>query len=185
MSLTLIIAPMFSGKTTYLLNKASVCLDLNFSCVFVTHTFENRDPEVFLHSTLLKPNLTNKLKVVKSSSLENIADEIDYYSNIFIDEFQFFNSLYDLTIIRRLVNNGKNVYVAGLKGDAFNQKFGMLIDLIPESDDIIVLKSFCKVCSVESKSYVPASFTKRLANEKDIVLVGAKEMYIPVCRKHN
>jgi thymidine kinase len=184
MSLTLIIAPMFSGKTTYLLNKASICLDLNFSSVFVTHTLEDRDPEVFLHSTLLKPNLTNKLKVLKSSSLETIEHELNYYSNVFIDEFQFFTSLYDFTIIRRLINNGKNVYIAGLKGNAFNQKFGILIDLIPEADDVVILKSFCKVCSEESRICVPAPFTKRVTEDKNIVLVGAKEVYIPVCRKH-
>lgn len=184
MSLTLIIAPMFSGKTTYLLNKASICLDLNSSSVFVTHTLENRDPEIFLHSSLLKPDVTDKLKIIKTSSLELVANEMDYYSNVFIDEFQFFNSLYDLTIIRRLVNNGKHVYVAGLKGNAFNEKFGILLDLIPEADDVLILKSICKVCFCEDKVSVPAPFTKRVSTDKDVVLVGAKEMYLPVCRKH-
>lgn len=183
MSLTVIIAPMFSGKTTYLVNQCSILIDIGFSPVFITHKFENRNENIFLHSKILNPNISDKLPVMKTTMLQKIDYMIRDYTHILIDEFQFFSNDDDLDIITDLVNNGKHVYVAGLKADCFNNKFGKIIDLIPQADNIIYLKSNCYLCAREGHR-VDAAFTKRKTEEEDVVSVGSNDKYIPVCRKH-
>lgn len=182
MSITLILAPMFSGKTTYLVSQASISYDLGFEPIFVTHSLETRNDSVFLHSSVITPNFENKIRVVKTSSLKQIKNLLDQYTHIFIDEFQFFQDEDDLGIIKLLADS-KHMYVAGLKSDSNNNKFGMLLDLIPIADDIVYLKSSCILCAKRG-TRVQASFTKKTIEDQSTVKVGAAESYIPVCRKH-
>ena len=182
MSITLVLAPMFSGKTTYLVSQASISYDLGFEPVFVTHSLETRNDSVFLHSSVITPNFENKIRVVKTSSLKKIKNLLEQYTHIFIDEFQFFEDAEDLGVIRFLADT-KHLYIAGLKSDSNNNKFGMLLDIVPIADDIVFLKSSCILCAKRGVR-VPASFTKKTINDENTVKVGAAESYIPVCRKH-
>ena len=183
MSLTVVIAPMFSGKTTYLVTQCSILLDIGFNPVFITHSFENRDDKIFLHSKLLDPKFCERLNIIKTTELSKIKQTLQSYSHIFIDEFQFFNNMDDVDVIQDLIKEGKHLCVAGLKADCFNNKFGKIIDLIPTADNVVVLKSNCLCCAKEGNR-VDASFTKRLSEEESIVSVGSNDKYIPVCRRH-
>ena len=181
MSLTVIIAPMFSGKTSYLLTQASISFDLKFKPVFITHSLETRSNNIYTHSSIVQP-IADKLPTIKTQSLKESQDSLLQYSHIFIDEFQFF-SKDDIEVIEKFVSNKKNVVVAGLKADSNNKKFGFLIDLIPLADDVVFLNSYCMVCA-EYKDKIKAPFTKRLCCDTEQVLVGNSDKYIPVCRKH-
>lgn len=184
MSLTVILAPMFSGKTTYLLSQASISYDIGFTPIFITHSLENRSNDVFVHSSIFTPNLQDKIPVIKTDSLCKIISELLEYSHIYIDEFQFFSEEKDkIEIVNLCKYYNKHVYIAGLKSDYNNKKFGMILDLIPEADEVVFLKSNCISCAKEGNR-VGASFTKRTNLDKDIVSVGASDKYIPVCRKH-
>lgn len=180
MSLTVVIAPMFSGKTTYLLNKASVSLDLGFKPIFITHSLESRSDEIFTHSSLIKSEIGNLFPVLKVKSLEQV--NVDNYSHIFIDEYQFFNDE-ELFFISIFLEKKKHIYVAGLKSDFNKSKFGFILDLIPMADNVIFLKSSCLECARNGLE-VPAPFTKRIINNYNIIKVGGKDDYEPVCRKH-
>jgi len=182
MSLTVVIAPMFSGKTTYLLSQASIAQDLGFSPVFITHSLETRDKDIFTHSCLLKPD-NDSIKIIKTNSIKSIYEDILKYSHIFIDEYQFFESE-DNTFIELLAEVA-DVYVAGLKADSNQKKFGHIIDLIPIADNVISLKSSCIICAKSGKR-VDAAHTVRTKNNKEsnLIVIGASKEYIPVCRNH-
>ena len=127
---------------------------------------------------------------MKTSDLDTVETfirscNIDF---IFIDEFQFFSPTNTLPIIYNLVAKNYHVFVAGLKSDSNNNKFGNTIDLIPFADQIIPLTSSCVVCAKKDNKISEAAFTKFVgdepSDEKEQILVGGEEKYIPVCRNH-
>ena len=80
MSLTLILAPMFAGKTSYLLNKMQAMLNLGFSCLFVNHEFDNRNENnsISCHNKIIEAGLDNiysqkKLVIIKTSDLDSVV----------------------------------------------------------------------------------------------------------------
>lgn len=103
------------------------------------------------------------------------------YSNAFldsevigIDEGQFFPDL--LPICEQFANMGKIVIVAGLDSDFQKKPFGKILDLVSLCDEIVKLSAIC-ACGKE------AIFTKRTSEDKEIVVIGGKEKYTPVCRR--
>jgi len=181
MSLTVVFAPMFSGKTTYLLNKASIAFDLGFKPIFITHALETRSSEIFTHSSLIKTDIGDKFKVLKVKEFDNV--DVDNYSHIFVDEFQFFNEN-ALFFINIFLSKKKHVYVAGLKSDFNSFKMGNTLDLIPMADEVVYLKSSCLECARNGVE-TPAPFTKRIVKSNELVKVGGKEEYEPTCRMHH
>jgi len=186
MSLTVVISPMFSGKTTFLLNKIVGLTKLGFNTVYINHSIDVRNTEASIscHNKLLESGLVScSFDVLKRNSLDEINElKKDY---IFIDEFQFFQQENVVNIIIDLVKSGKHVFIAGLKGDYKNQEFGSTLKLIPHADNVIVLKSLCVICAKLGKC-VEAPFTKYVNNtEHNQITVGADELYIPVCRDHH
>ena len=76
--------------------------------------------------------------------------------------------------------DNKILYVAGLDGDFKRDEFGQMCKLVPHAEEIKKLKALCSICSDGTE----ANFTKRIVNDKNVELIGSKESYIPVCRKH-
>jgi len=171
--LQLILGPMFSGKTTHLLDvekKYKVC-DIS-SCV-INYAEDRR-----YHNTLMS---THDKQMTKSLNIHNLWEiftsiNLNDYEVFLINEGQFFNDIYD--IVKKLVEqHNKKVYVCGLDGDFKRQKFGSLLDLIPLADSVLKKTSLCKLC----KDGTPGLFTMRLSGENEQIVIGA-ENYIPVCR---
>jgi len=54
---------------------------------------------------------------------------------------------------------------------------GQVLDLISKADEIVQLRAYCSMCKDGSL----ASFTKRLTDETDQVVVGHKDKYMAVC----
>jgi len=179
MSLTVVISPMFSGKTTHIINEVSILSSLNFKSIVFNHSIDTRCQTVLsCHNKQLTLDGSN-LKKTNNLSGENV-DEYDY---IFIDEFQFFTEPNTIQTILNWVDKGKNVTVAGLKGDFLNRPFGFMMEIIPHADNIIVKHSFCVLCAREGvKNQAP--FSKRITDSNKQILVGEGNEYIPVCRKH-
>jgi thymidine kinase len=78
----------------------------------------------------------------------------------------------------------KIVIVSGLHGDFLRRKFGEMLDLIPDCDEVIKLDALCILCN----DGTPASFTWKIIdntiNSGDIIDIGGADKYIPLCRKH-
>jgi thymidine kinase len=193
-SLTVIFGPMFSGKTTRLIQELTKFVDVtldshNTRCLLINHVFDDRNPEVGIssHGSSFK-GISNHINIHKADDLTtvNVLD----YDVIGIDEGQFFRSL---EIVKTWVNEGKNVILSGLITDAYLNSFGQIHTLVPFADNVIQCHSICCEClknhtriiTPDALSGMKAAFTYKIAkNLKSVIDVGATDKYIPVCRYH-
>jgi thymidine kinase len=176
--LELIIGPMFSGKTSKILEIYKQCIFCNISVSIINHIIDKRyDTQmVSSHDKIMAPCLQSSTL----AELWNNVDELDknclkISDVILINEGQFFPDLYD--VVFDMLQNNKKIYICGLDGDFERKKFGSILDLIPLCDKITKLTSLCSLC----KNGTPAIFSMRLTEEKEQTVVGS-DNYIPVCR---
>lgn len=169
--LELIIGPMFSGKTSKLLEIYKQCVFCHISVVAINHSLDKRYDETMLstHDKIMIPCL-------QADKLRNIFHELEEVDVILINEGQFFQDLKE--VVTDLLKMNKKIYIAGLDGDFERKKFGEILDLIPLCDKVTKLTSLCSQC----KNGTCAIFSMRLSTEKQQTLVGSNN-YIPVCRK--
>ena len=195
--LELILGPMFSGKSSRIVEIYKQCEFCNISVAVINHTIDNRYDE-----DLLSTHDKVKIPCIKTEKLSNVwSDSINIESNLHVDERdlnsiphiqqkikvatsdvilinegQFFEDLYEVVV--EMLKQDKKVYICGLDGDFERKKFGEILDLIPLCDKVTKLTSLCSLC----KNGTPGIFSMRLTNETDQTVVGS-ENYIPVCRK--
>ena len=172
--LELILGPMFSGKTTRLINLQKQYGICDISCCVINHMLDKRYDDHLL--------CTHDKQSTDCFNINNLKDIfslniIDKYIVFLINEGQFFEDILD--IVPQLVEKyGKKVYICGLDGDFERKKFGRLIDLIPLADKVIKKTALCKLCKNGKKGI----FTMRLTNDDKQIIVGSN-IYIPVCRQ--
>lgn len=172
--LELIIGPMFSSKTTAILEIYKKCVFCSIPVTIINHSCDTR-----YDATLLSSHDKVKAPCLQASVLKDIwpTDTALYSSEvILINEGQFFPDLYDIVI--DMLEQNKKIYVCGLDGDFERKKFGQILDLIPFCDKVNKLHSICSLC----RDGTMAIFSMRLTNEKEQTIVGS-DNYIPVCRK--
>ncbi|MCS7078163.1 MAG: thymidine kinase [Bacteroidia bacterium] len=94
-----------------------------------------------------------------------------------IDEAQFFDSgLIDA--VQYLANNGVRVIIAGLDQDYKGRPFGIMPSLMAIAEYVTKVHAICAVCgNVANHSY------RIHQQDKNIVLIGDKDLYEPRCRK--
>lgn len=173
--LEIIMGPMFSGKTSRLID--------------IYHTYQENGFSVctinYLHDTRYGNKLTtHDQRSIDCIHLENIwklsLETIQKHQVFLINEAQFFNAdeLYEI-VIKLVEHYHKYVFICGLDGTFKRETFrGMgLFRLIPMADVAYKLTAKCMVCGDCN-----APFTKRLVNNSDEVLIGTDE-YQAVCRK--
>jgi thymidine kinase len=191
-SLDLIGGPMFCGKTTEILRNLFTDAEIGLKVVYINHSRDIRaDGPFSTHNPLYKKQLSTESKVtfLSANKLEDVYPEIQNYDVIGVDESQFFPDLYDQVLL--WVNSlNKKVVLAGLSGDYKRKKFGQFLDLIPQADSYVALKSYCKVCAFpenhslrKKRKIVDALFTHRFVDSEDQIKIGGSETYSPVCRK--
>jgi thymidine kinase len=185
--LELIIGPMFSGKTSYLLDIYKKCKLCNISMAVINHSSDNRytnNSSLSTHDKLMVPCISTK-SLMELWNYDDLEEKYNEKSNnhmsirnanvILINEGQFFNDLYPCVI--DMLKEKKQVYICGLDGDFQRQKFGDILELIPMCDKVTKLNSLCSIC----KNGTPGIFSKRISNEKEQFLIGS-DNYLPVCR---
>jgi thymidine kinase len=170
--LELIIGPMFSGKTSRLVEIYKQYKFCNISVLVINHSFDNRYDD-----TLLSTHDKIMIPCIRTSKLYDIElDIINSPEIILINEGQFFEDLYDW--VENMLKLNKKIYICGLDGDFERKKFGTILDLIPLCDKVTKLTSLCNIC----KNGTPGIFSKRITNETIQTIIG-HDNYIPVCRK--
>ena len=189
-NLTLILGPMFSGKTTELLRILSIYSKINIKCLFINSIKDNRDNnESFsTHNSMLKTS--EDFDFIKVNYLNDIFlnKNIKAYEVFGIDEAQFMEDL-DSTVLRLYNNYNKKIIVCSLNGDYKRRPYEKVNNLIPYCDNIIKLNSYCYYCSLENK-IIKAPYTKLILdydkynNDKKLILIGGSEKYKPVCKNH-
>ena len=168
--LELFIGPMFSGKTSRLVDIYKQCQFCNIPVAVINHSIDTR-----YHDTMLSTHDKVMIPCIKTNCITDILDILTNPQVIIINEGQFFDDLY--TTVVSLLSQGKQIYVGGLDGDFERKKFGQILDLIPMCDKVTKLTSLCSIC----KNGTPGIFSKRLTPETEQTIVGS-DIYIPVCR---
>ncbi|HNX50345.1 MAG TPA: thymidine kinase [Thermoanaerobaculaceae bacterium] len=93
-----------------------------------------------------------------------------------IDEGQFFDE--DLVrVSSHLADLGKRVIVAGLDMDFRGKAFGPMPELMAVAEDVEKMHAICARCGAA------ASYTQRLSQSQEQVVVGAADIYEARCRR--
>ena len=176
--LELIAGPMYSGKTSKLLDiykKYDFC---GMSTLVINYAEDTRySPDMLsTHEKIMIP-------CVRGSSLKEVADVVGGFptdefasaSIILINEGQFFKDIVQWVTVA-VEEHKKTVYVCGLDGDFKRNRFGDWLDLLPMCDKITKLHSFCSMCKRR-----PAIFSHRMSEETTQKLIGS-DCYVPLCR---
>jgi thymidine kinase len=193
MSLTVYTGPMFSGKTTKLIEDIVRFSDIHKDnkTLIINHSQDTRDDRnlVSSHNTNYQ-GLSSKIKVLGASYLSEI--DIDEYTMIGIDEANLFPDL--VSTISTWLKNDKHIVCSGLDGNFKMEKFGKISDLLHMADKFVKLPSICKMCLEETlrcggtitpQTTVPAPFTKRLTDCESEIEIGGSDKYMAVCRRHH
>lgn len=165
--LGIILGPMFSGKTTKLIELYNTYTDNDEKVAVINYSQDKRYTDTMLssHDKVMIPCIfASKFSEITILDDENI---------ILINEGQFFEDLYDF-VIDMVENKNKSVFVCGLDGDYKRQKFGGILDLIPLSNSVTKLNATCN-CGTK------ALFSHRITDEKEQVIIGSTN-YVPLCR---
>lgn len=177
MNLKLIIGPMFSGKTTALINEYNSLIEKHHSpneILVINHSFDTRYSNTYLAS---HDNIS-EIKCDRTDNLMSITKEIinDKYTNILINEGQFFKDIHQW-IKYLLVNNVHvNIVVSGLDSDYKQKPFNNFLNIIPYCDKIEKLTSTCNYCSQKT-----AQLTIRTSCHTERVIIGNEDIYKPIC----
>jgi thymidine kinase len=176
MSLEVVIGPMFSGKSSYALSYVRRQRAIGKNVLVIKPNIDNRysnQPEVITHNN---ERIPCKMWDV-NTPLCTICDT--NYDCFVVEEAQFFKHLSHFCS-NLLFNEKKHILIVGLDGDAHQQKFGEVLDLIPISTSVTKLAALCCEC----KNGTPAPYTKKLNNQNGQIDVGGAEKYAAVCLNH-
>ncbi|WMT51649.1 MAG: thymidine kinase [Ferroplasma sp.] len=179
--LVLITGPMFSGKTSRLielLEREILAgrntllfkpeIDKRYDTTFVTTHKGMRLPAIVLN--------TDNDAVKKMYELSKNVDVIG------IDEAQFWDHDSILPeVADRIASEDKIVYVAALNKNHTGSPFKTSMEIIARADQVYSLTAVCAKCGED------ATFTQRVMNGKEVfgeqIKIGGTESYEPRCRK--
>jgi len=174
-SISLVIGPMFAGKTTELMRRYKRQIFAQNTCCIIKYSKDVRytaGVEIASHDN---QQLEAKFAVCKLSEL---GEQWRQFDVIAIDEGQFFPDLLTFTTVA--ANEGKTVIVSALDGDFQQKPFGQICELIPHCESVTKLTAICMHCHSAE-----ASFTKRTVSSTQQELIGSDDIYAAVCRKCN
>jgi thymidine kinase len=169
-SIEVIAGSMFSGKTEELIRRLKRAKIARQEVEIFKSVVDKRfsDTEVVSHDE----------NSIRSTPVENSANILLLTGNadvIGIDEAQFFdNGLIDVVV--KLADMGIRVIVAGLDMDFKGVPFGPIPGLMAVADYITKVHAICVKCGNI------AQFSHRLSEKEQVVLLGEKDIYEPLCR---
>lgn len=184
MSLDLIIGPMFSGKSTEIIRRIRLARIINKKVLVIKPKIDNRYDDPKNTKVSITSHAYEKEECIVLELLEEIETSIHSYNVIIVDEGQFFPDLKKY-VLKWVNEYMKEVIVGGLDGDYTRNPIGQMLDLIPQADNIIKLKSLCKNCN--DGTYALFSMRKKNNNINILdtqIKIGGDDLYIPLCRKH-
>lgn len=162
---------MFSGKTEELIRRLNRAL-------IAKQKVEIFKPAIDRRYHL--ENVTSHNEKSKRSTPMQSADDIILLSGdcdvVGIDEVQFFDEQI-VDVVNALARAGKRVIVAGLDMDFEGKPFNPMPQLMAVAEYVTKVHAICMKCGEL------ASFSFRLSDSKEKVVVGEKESYEARCRK--
>tara|TARA_Y100000389_G_scaffold182124_2_gene198461 strand:- start:987 stop:1607 length:621 start_codon:yes stop_codon:yes gene_type:complete len=174
----IIVGPMFSGKTTLLIDKYNL-LKKTYKCLAINYLHDNRfnkgSTKITSHDNISIDCISIELlsELTKNSEYLSKLHAVDY---IFINEAQFFKNLKSWVIFA-LNKLNKNIILCGLNLDFKREAFGEINALFPFATSIYELTGICYKCTNASL------YSHRICKNKEQVLIGGNSDYIPLCNE--
>lgn len=161
---------MFSGKTEELIRRlkraqlANQKIAIFKPCIDIRYS----DEDVVSHDS----------NSISSQPIKSPAEMLELEPGVQvvgIDEAQFFDDSI-VEVVQYLANHGIRVVIAGLDADYLGKPFGPMPALMAIAEDVQKLHAICVRCGNL------ANISHRLAKSADLVVLGEKDAYEPLCR---
>ena len=169
-SVEVITGSMFSGKTEELIRRLRRAQFAGLKVVIFKPAIDNRYSETRVVSHDERSIVSTP--VDNASAILLLAGDADV---IAIDEAQFFDSSV-IEVCSQLADAGTRIIVAGLDMDFMGKPFGPIPGLLGIADHVTKVHAICMRCG----SLAQYSFRK--TDESQVVLLGEKNLYEPLCR---
>ena len=170
-SIEVICGSMFSGKTEELLRrlKRAEFAKLKISVFKPQVDIRYDNKKVVSHNS-------NTISSIPVRLPSEILKLVNGSKVVAIDEAQFFND--DLVdVCNTLASQGKRVIIAGLDMDFLGKPFGVIPQLLAIAEHVTKVHAICIDCgSIANHSF-------RLTKSQELVQLGEKEEYKPLCRQ--
>jgi thymidine kinase len=169
-SIEVITGSMFSGKTEELIRRLRRAQIAGLKIEIFKPSLDKRYSETRIVSHDNKSIVSTP--VDNPASILLLAGGVDVVG---VDEAQFF----DLSLVdtcKRLADEGTRVIVAGLDIDFMGNPFGPIPSLLATAEYVTKIHAICVRCGNL------AHYSYRKSGEAQVVLVGEKDHYEPLCR---
>ena len=178
MPITLIIGPMYSGKTSELIRLIDRKTHADKRCLIIKYAQDTRYDDSFVTTHSQYRYKKCDVEHLMELSEEYINDLISErkYDVIAVEEGQFFPNL--SLRINRLADNGIDVIVSALDGNFKQELFKEVGVLIPFAEIVIKLSAVCMMCKNADANYT----IRTNMDIVDEICIGGEEMYKSVCR---
>ncbi len=161
---------MFSGKTEELLRRLKRARIAGQKVEIFKPIIDKRYDE-----TKVVSHDSNSIHSTPVSKSKDILNHIEDVEVIGIDEAQFFDN--DLVeVCNDLANRGIRVIVAGLDMDFKGVPFGPMPSIMSCAEHVDKVHAICMRCGNL------AHYSHRLSQDNELVLLGEKSEYEPLCR---
>ena len=165
-----ICGPMFSGKTEELIRRVRRAVIAGQTVKIFKPAIDTRYHEMYVVS-----HNQNQVESVTVESAQEILGKTGKAHVIGIDEAQFFDDgLMD--VCNHLANEGHRVLISGLDMDFEGKPFGPMPNILCIAEFVTKLHAICP------QTGELASFSFRLNDLDDKVLLGEKDLYEPRSR---
>lgn len=166
----IITGSMFSGKTEELIRRLKRAKIAQQRVEIFKPKIDTRysDLQVVSHDS----NSIHSTPVEKAFEILELVDKVDVVG---IDEAQFFDhSLVE--VVDKLANSGIRVLIAGLDMDFKGKPFGPIPALLSVAEYVTKVHAICMKCGNL------AHYSHRKTASENLVELGEKDIYEPLCR---
>ena len=170
-SIEVITGSMFSGKTEELIRRLKRAGYAKQRIEIFKPAIDVRYSEVDVVSH--DENSIRSTPVENSSNILLLSAAVDVVG---IDEAPFFDK-HLVDVVVKLANQGTRVIVAGLDMDFKGNPFGPIPGLMAVADFVTKVHAVCMRCGSV------AQFSHRMSEKEQVVLLGEKDIYEPLCRR--
>lgn len=203
--------PALLGRSTELVRRLKRYMYANLNCVVLKHNIDNRftdrEAEVGYLSTHDNVNVMQAHRVHRLRDAKTVVEDADVIGIdgesfcsfslracqhplqflerplAVVDSFmsshtegQFFDDL--VPFCDEAAEEGKVVIVSALDGTFLRTPFGSVGELIPKCESVVKLTAVCAECGDS------APFSARLVADSTTTLIGGRDEYAPMCRRH-
>lgn len=166
----IICGSMFSGKTEELIRRLKRIQFTDLKIEVYKPEVDNR-----YHRTKVVSHDERNFEAITVKQASEIKEKFKKSDVVAIDEAQFFDDEI-IDVCNWLASQKVRVIVAGLDMDYKGNPFGPIPALMASAEYVTKVHAICIKCGSL------ANFSYRTTNNKDVVEVGEKDKYIPLCR---